>query len=159
MRNVTTLLRLPFASHQILAGSLGYTSCTLEVIRVSVQFCSHAWSKLRIPANEGQLQWGGAGPSYRQMAHQFFMHASTITALNQDRHLPTWILEREWKSPKTFRSQWPGSHAPLKRQRSWLFLSLRLAPVGPSVIAGSKLPGIATNFTGWESTTQRYQYI
>jgi hypothetical protein len=25
-------------------------------------------------------------------------------ALNQDRHFPTWIPEREWKSPKTLRS-------------------------------------------------------
>jgi hypothetical protein len=32
------------------------------------------------------------------------MYASTITALDQDRHLPTWILEKECITPKTFRS-------------------------------------------------------
>jgi hypothetical protein len=36
--------------------------------------------------------------------HQFFIYASTITALDQDRHLPKWILERECKTPKIFRS-------------------------------------------------------
>jgi hypothetical protein len=38
------------------------------------------------------------------VAHQFFVDANTIDALDQDRHLPTWILERECKTPKTFRS-------------------------------------------------------
>ncbi|MGD0460137.1 MAG: hypothetical protein ABSC21_20595 [Terriglobia bacterium] len=69
MRNVSTLLLLPFASRQILAGSLRYTSYTLEVIRVSVQYCSHVWSELLIPANEGQQQCG-AGRGYRLVAHQ-----------------------------------------------------------------------------------------
>jgi hypothetical protein len=33
-----------------------------------------------------------AGRSYCLVAHQFFLYASTITGLNQDRHLPTWSL-------------------------------------------------------------------
>jgi hypothetical protein len=42
------------ASPKIPVGSARHTSYTVTVIRASVQYCSHVWSTLLIPLNEGE---------------------------------------------------------------------------------------------------------